>query len=220
MFFQDRTDAGCWLAWELTQYATCPEVLVLGVVPGGVPVAFEVARVLRAPLDVMLVRPLRVSGEQEISLGAIASTGLRQLNQEVVETLGVPEAVIERFIEQEQQELARCERLYRAVRSASAVRDRTVILVDDGMATGATMQVAAAQLRQEHAARVVVAVPVASASACQKLRALADAVACLQVPERFYSVGCSYRRFPVVTDEEICALLKRARSAVPRPASL
>jgi putative phosphoribosyl transferase len=126
--------------------------------------------------------------------------------------------VIERFIEQEQRELARCEQLYRANCSAPAVRDHTVILVDDGMATGATMQLAVARLRQEHPARIVVAVPVASASAYQKLRTVADAVICLHVPARFYSVGCWYRHFPAVTDAEICSLLKRARSASPSPA--
>lgn len=217
MVFQDRTDAGCWLAGELTQYATCPEVLVLGVVPGGIPVAFEVARVLHAPLDVILVRPLRVPGEQEISLGAVSSSGMRQLNQEVIDTLGVSEQVIKGFMAKEQQELAHCERLYRANRSVLAVQDRTVILVDDGMVTGATMQVAVALLRQEHPARIIVAVPVASSSACKKLRTVADAVVCLRVPERFYSLGCWYRHFPAVTDEEICTLLKRAKPIPPNP---
>lgn len=219
MCFQDRTDAGCWLAGELTQYATSPDVLVLGVVSGGVPVAFEVARVLHAPMDVILVRPLRIPGEQEISLGATTSTGMHQLNQEVIDTLGISEQVIKRFIAKEQQELVRCERLYRTNRSACAVQDHTIILVDDGMATGATMQVAVALLRQEHPARIIVAVPVASSSACKKLRIVADAVACLQVPERFYSVGRWYRHFPAVTDEEICTLLKRARLVSPSPAT-
>lgn len=220
MVFQDRKDAGCWLAGGLTRYAACHDVLVLGVVPGGIPVAFEVARVLDAPLDVILVRPLRVPGEQEISLGAVSSSGMRQLNQEVIDTLGISEQVIKRFMAKEQQELVRCERLYRANRSVPAVQGHTVILVDEGMATGATMQVAVTLLRQEHPTRIIVGIPVASASACQKLHTVADAVVCLKVPERFYSVGCWYRHFPAVTDEEICTLLKRAKSASPSPAPL
>lgn len=175
--------------------------------------------VLHAPMDVILVRPLRIPGEQEISLGAITSTGMQQINQELIDTLGISEQVIKRFIAKEQQELVRCERLYRTNRSACAVQNHPIILVDDGMATGATIQVAVALLRQQHPARIIVAVPVASSSACKKLRSMADAVACLEMPELFYSVGSWYRHFPAVTDEEICTLLKRARLVSPSPAT-
>lgn len=184
----------------------------------GSPSPLKLGGVLDAPLDVILVRPLRVPGEQEISLGAVSSSVRCQLNQEVIDPLGISEQVIKRFMTKEQQELVRCERLYRANRSVPAVQGHTVILVDEGMATGATMQVAVTLLRQEHPTRIIVGVPVASASACQKPHTVADALVCLKVPERFYCVGCWYRHLPAVTDEEISTLLKRAKSASPSPA--
>lgn len=213
MYFQDRSDAGRWLAGELTSYATCSDLLVLGILRGGVPVAFEVARILHAPLDVLPVRSLRIPGDQELSLGAIASNGMFYLNREMAEALNLAEPIIRRFIAKEQRELARCEQRYHNHRPAHYARGRTVILVDDGMATGATMQVALARLRQEHPARIIVAVPVAAVSACKQLATQVDALVCLFIPERFFGIGCWYGSFPTVTDDEICTLLQQTEPA-------
>lgn len=213
MYFQDRSDAGRWLAGELASYATCSDLLVLGILRGGVPVAYEVARLLHAPLDVLPVRSLRIPGDQELSLGAIAGNGVLQLDSTLLETLAVSQPVIERFIARKQRELARCEQFYHSRRLAHHVRGRTVILVDDGMATGATMQVALVRLRQEHPARLIVAVPVASVSACKQLATQVDALVCLSIPERFFGISRWYRNFPTVTEEEICTLLRQTEPA-------
>ncbi len=210
MPFQDRTDAGRWLGGELAVYADCPGLLILAVSPGGVPVASAVAHTLKAPLDVLLVRRMTVPGEPTISLGAVSRGGMHVINHELVNELEIPESVIGRFIAREQQELARWEHRCSAGHSLPALRDRTVILVDDGMTTGCTMRAAVAVVRQQHPARVIVAVPVASASACQKLAAEADTLVCLCVPQHFYSVGLSYRHFATVTEDEVCSLLQQA----------
>ena len=213
MYFQDRSDAGRWLAGELTSYATCSDLLVLGILRGGVPVACEVARVLHAPLDVLPVRSLRIPGDQELSLGAIASHGMFCLNKELVEALHVAEPITRRFIAKEQRELARCEQLYHRHCLAHHVRGRTIILVDDGMASGMTMQVALATLRREYPARIIVAVPVAAVSACKQLATQVDALVCLFIPEHFFGIGHWYHSFPTVTDEEICTLLQQTEPA-------
>lgn len=203
MQFQDRTDAGRWLGGELTVYANCPGLLILAVSPGGVLVASAVAHTLNAPLDLLPVRQITISGEQALSLGVISQAGIHSINRELVEALEIPEPVIERFIDREQQALTCWERNWCADHSLPPLRDRTVILVDDGMTTGAIMQAAVAVVRQCHPARIIVAVPVASASACEKLATEVDALVCLYVPQHFYHVGLSYRYFPEVTEDEV-----------------
>lgn len=208
--FRNRTEAGQKLAQQLLHYANRPDVLVLGLSRGGVPVAFEVARALNVPLDIMLVRKLGVPGQEELAMGAIASGGRRVLNEEVVQGLGIPPRVIEAVTAREQQELARRERRYRGNRPGFDVRGRTVILVDDGLATGATMRAAIAALRQQQPARIVVAVPVAPPTVCQELGDAADEVACLLTPEVFLGVGQWYEDFSPTTDAEVHSLLERA----------
>jgi len=187
--FRDRTQAGQLLATKLTAYANCPDVLVLALPRGGVPVAFEVARALHAPLDVLIVRKLGVPGQEELAMGAIASGGVRVLNDDVVQVLALPEAVITTVAARAQHELERRERLYRGDRPASDVRGRSIILVDDGMATGATMRAAVAAVRQHQPARIVIAVPAAAASTCEEFAAEGDEVVCVSRPEAFFAVG-------------------------------
>jgi predicted phosphoribosyltransferase len=208
--FRDRRDAGRRLAAKLTAYTDRPDVLVLALPRGGVPVAYEVAQALRAPLDVFLVRKLGVPGHEELAMGAIATGGVLVLNDEVVQGLRIPPHVIEAVAAQEQQELARRERLYRSDRPPPEVSGRTVILIDDGLATGATMRAAAAALRQQQPARLVIAVPIAAPSTCEELRDEADEIICAVTPEPFYAVGLWYEDFSPTTDEEVRDLLRRA----------
>lgn len=210
MQFQDRAEAGRKLAARLMAHAHRPDVLVLGLPRGGVPVAYEVARALQVPLDVLVVRKLGAPYQEELAMGAIASGGIRVLNEEVVQTLGIPEEVIEAATATEQRELLRREQLYRGERQVPELRGRTVILVDDGMATGATMRAATLVVRSQQPARVVVAIPVAAPSICQELCAEVDEVICLLTPEDFLGVGAWYKRFPQITDEYVRALLARA----------
>jgi len=208
--FRDRTEAGRRLAERLTAYADRPDVLVLALPRGGVPVAYEVARALRAPLDVFLVRKLGVPGYEELAMGAVATGGVRVLNDQIVAGLRIPGHVIEAVAEAEQQELARRERVYRGDRPPPDVRHRTVILVDDGLATGATMQAAIKALRALPPARIVVAVPTGSPETCEQLKAQADDVICAITPEPFHAVGLWYEDFTQTTDEEVRDLLARA----------
>ena len=208
--FRDRREAGQLLATKLTAYANRPDVLVLALPRGGVPVAYEVARSLGAPLDIFLVRKLGVPGYEEFAMGAIATGGVRVLNDQLVGGLGIPDYIVDEVAAWEQQELDRRERLYRAHRLAPDVRGRTVILVDDGLATGATMQAAVKALRQQHPARIVVAVPTAAAETCDQLRAEADDVICAITPEPFRAVGFWYQDFSQTTDEEVRELLARS----------
>jgi len=210
MLFHDRTDAGRQLAAELAAYADRPDVLILALPRGGVPVGYEVARALRAPLDLFLVRKLGVPGQEELAMGAIATGGVRVLNDEVVRMLGIPEATIDAVATEEWRELLRRERAYRGNRPAPQVRGKTVILVDDGLATGSTMRAAVAALRQQRPDRLVVAVPVGAAATCAELRHEADEVVCAQTPEPFYAVGIWYGDFSQTTDEEVHDLLERA----------
>ena len=166
--FRNRQEAGRLLAEQLTAYANRPDVLVLALPRGGVPVGYEVARALHAPLDVFVVRKLGVPGYEELAMGAVATGGVRVLNEEIVQRLGIPEYVIDAAVAREQQEVARRERLYRGGRPPPEVRGRTVILVDDGLATGATMRAAVMALRQLQPARIVVAVPTASSETCER----------------------------------------------------
>jgi len=205
--FRDRREAGQLLATKLTAYANRPDVLVLALPRGGVPVAYEVARALGAPMDIFLVRKLGVPGYEELAMGAIATGGVRVLNDELVGGLRIPDYIIDEVAAWEQQELERRERLYRGDRPMPDVRGRTVILVDDGLATGATMQAAVKALRLQQPARIVVAVPTAAPETCAQLRAVADDVICAITPEPFHAVGLWYEDFSQTTDEEVRDLL-------------
>jgi putative phosphoribosyl transferase len=209
--FRDRAEAGRMLASRLAAYARVPGVVVLGLPRGGVPVAYEVAHALDAPLDVFLVRKLGVPGHEELAMGAIASGGVRVFNDEVVSGLRISGTEIERVAKREQAELERREALYRNGRPAPDLHGKTVILVDDGLATGSTMRAAIEGVRRHAPARIIVAVPVGAASTCEELRAQADEVVCVLEPERFYAVGMWYQDFTQASDEEIRSLLERAR---------
>jgi predicted phosphoribosyltransferase len=210
MLFRDRFEAGRVLAEHLMQYADRPDVLVLALPRGGVPVAFEVARALHAPLDIFLVRKLGAPGREELAMGALATGGVRVLNHDVVRALGIPDDIIDRVAAQERRELVRREHLYRGDRPPPVVRGRTVILVDDGLATGSTMRAAVAALRQQHPARIVVAVPVGAPETCAELQDEADEAVCAHTPEPFYAVGLWYEDFSQTIDEEVRVLLERA----------
>ena len=205
--FRDRREAGRQLAAKLAKYAGRPDVIVLALPRGGVPVAYEVARALGAPLDVFVVRKLGVPGYEELAMGAVATGGVRVLNEQLVNRLGIPERLIDAVAAREQQELARRERLYRDGRPAPDVRGRTVILVDDGLATGATMHAAIEALRQLQPARIVVAVPTASPEVCEEMKAEVDDVICAITPEPFQAVGLWYQDFSQTTDDEVRDLL-------------
>jgi predicted phosphoribosyltransferase len=198
------------LAERLAAYADRPDVLVLALPRGGVPVAFEVARALGAPLDVFVVRKLGVPGHEELAMGAIASGGVCVLNEEVVEGLGIPEAVIRSVAAREKKELVRRERLYRGPRPAVAEEGRTVILIDDGLATGSTMRAAVAALRRLGPDRIVVAVPAGAPTTCAELGREADECLCDITPDPFYAVGMWYRDFSQTTDDEVRDLLAQA----------
>jgi predicted phosphoribosyltransferase len=208
--FRDRTDAGRQLATRLTPYASRAGVVVLGLPRGGVPVAAEVAAHLGAPLDVFVVRKLGVPGHEELAMGAIASGGARVLNDNVVAGLGIPASMVEMVTRQEQAELERRERLYRGDRGPVSVRERIVILVDDGLATGASMRAAVTALRAREPAYLVVAVPVGAPETCAAFAAIADEVVCAVMPPRLVAVGLWYDDFGQTTDEEVRDLLDRA----------
>lgn len=212
--FRDRTEAGQLLAKRLTAYANRLDVLVLALPRGGVPVAYEVARALGVPLDVFVVRKLGVPGHEELAMGAIASGGECVLNDDVVEALRIPRHVIEAASARELRELERRERAYRGDRPAPKVRGRTVILVDDGLATGATMRAAVHALRRLGPARIVVAVPTAAPSTCEEFRHEADECVCVITPEPFHGVGLWYEDFSQTTDDEVRDLLERAAAPV------
>jgi predicted phosphoribosyltransferase len=211
--FRDRREAGRLLAAKLSAYANRPDVVVLALPRGGVPVAAEVARALAAPLDIFVVRKLGVPAHEELAFGAIATGGVRVLNKEIVEALHIPEHVIDAMAAKEQEELVRRERVYRGDRPPLDVRGRTVILVDDGLATGATMQAAIKALRQQQPARIVVAVPTASPETCDELKTEVDEVICATTPDPFYAVGLWYEDFSQTTDEEVRELLARSTGA-------
>ena len=205
--FKDRQDAGHRLAGALGAYARAPRVLVLALPRGGVTVAAEVARRLGAPLDVILVRKLGVPGHEELAMGAIASGGVRILSEDIIESLGILDRDIAVVAAAEEDELDRREQAYRGLRAAPEIADRTVILVDDGLATGSTMRAAAAAVRSQSPHLLVVAVPVAPAPTVAVLRREVDDVVCLLSPERFRSVGEWYEDFEQTTDEEVRHLL-------------
>jgi putative phosphoribosyl transferase len=218
MIFNDRTEAGQELARHLTKYANRPDVIVLGVPRGGVPVAFEVAKALGEPLDVFVLRKLGVPGHEELAFGAIGSGGIRVLDSDIVRRLGLSTFVIERVTTAEKQELRRRERAYRGGRPPLDVSGLIVILVDDGIATGSSIRAAIRALRQMKPARIVIATPVAPASTCDRLRFEVDELICAEMPEPFYGVGQFYADFSEVSDEEVNDLLSRAPRKLGAPA--
>ena len=210
--FRNRREAGRALGEEVKRSVPGPNVLVLALPRGGVPVGYEVARALHAPLDVFLVRKLGMPGEEELAVGAIASGGVRVLNDDLIRYLHVPERAIEEITQREQQELERRERFYREERAPLPVEGRTVVLVDDGLATGASMLAAARALHPQRARRVVVAVPVAARQTCDEFRGEVDQVVCLKTPHPFGAVGVWYEDFSQISDEEVKTLLKESAS--------
>lgn len=208
--YTNRANAGRGLARRLEAYRGKPDLLVLALPRGGVPVAFEVANHLDAPLDIYLVRKLGVPGQEELAFGAIASGGVRVLNRDVIYRTGLDEQGIEAIAEREQKEIERREGAYRQNRPPLEVADRTVILIDDGLATGATMLAAARAIRKQQPARLVVAVPVAAAETCDYFRKEVDEIVCAETPRPFRAVGEWYEDFSQTTDEEVQGLLARA----------
>lgn len=218
MAFRDRADAGRLLAGKLAHYAGRDDVSVLALPRGGVPVAYEVAQELDAPVDVFLVRKLGVPGHEELAMGAIAEGGFRVLNHDVIQELGLTADTIDRVAVRELEELARRAQEYRGDRPAPDVTGRIAILVDDGLATGATMRAAVAALRPKGAARIVVAIPVAAQSTYREFRAIADEIVGVELPDRFYAVGAWYEDFSQTTDEEIRTLLARSSRVIRKKA--
>ncbi len=210
MVFRDRTHAGQALAQKLVQYANREDVLVLAIPRGGVPVGVEVARALRAPLDVFILRKLGVPWQEELAFGAVASGGVRVMEQETIDALGLSPEEIKEVVEREEAELRRRERVYRGDRPAPNVEGKIVLLVDDGIATGSSMLAAILAVRQLRPAKTVIAVPVASADSCGRLRKQADELIAVDIPEAFYAVGQFYEDFRPTTDEEVVELLELA----------
>jgi predicted phosphoribosyltransferase len=212
--FLDRFAAGRVLASMLGSYAGRDDVLVLALPRGGLPVGYEIAAALGAPLDVFVVRKLGVPGQEELAMGAIATGRVRVLNDEVVQMLRIPAHVIDAVAAEEERELRRREVAYRGERPPPALEGRTVILVDDGLATGATMRAAVAAVRAQRPARLVIAVPTAAPSTCEEFREIVDEIVCAMTPEPFYAVGLWYEDFSQTTDEEVRELLERARERI------
>ncbi len=212
--FADRREAGRELAGKLLPYRGRPDVVVLGLPRGGVPVAFEIAQALGAPLDVFVVRKIGMPGHAEFAIGAIASGGVQVLNEDVIRAYGVPGAAVEAVAKRERAELERREREYRGSRPLLDLHDRTVILVDDGLATGSTMRAAVEAVRALGPARIVVAVPVGAPDTCEALARIADETVCARMPEPFAAVGLWYSDFSQTTDEEVHALLREQADAL------
>jgi putative phosphoribosyl transferase len=210
--FEDRTQAGCLLGEALAEYAKRSDVVVLALPRGGVPVGFEVALMIDAPLDIMLVRKLGTPGQEELAMGAIASGGVCVLNPDIVAVIDISQEAIEAVAATERQELERRERVYRGNQPPPAVENHCLILVDDGLATGASMLAAVSALRQRKPASIVVAIPVAPSDTVQRLKQEADEVVCLATPEPFSAVGRWYREFSQTSDDEVKSLLERAGS--------
>jgi putative phosphoribosyl transferase len=210
MLFKDRTAAGQVLAVKLAAYANRADVLVLALPRGGVPVAFEVAQALNAPLDVFVVRKLGVPGQKELAMGAIASGGIRILNEDIIREEKIDELAIDKVTAKEQQELDRRQSLYRGDRPKPVIQGRTIILIDDGLATGATMRAAIAALQKQQPAKIVVAVPISSPQIYQQIKSLVDEIICADTPSPFYCVGLWYEKFPQTSDKEVRHLLNQA----------
>ena len=210
MRFRNRSEAGQLLARALEQYKNRPDVLVLALPRGGVPVGYQVAKALNAPLDVFIVRKLGVPGHEELAMGAIATGGVRVLSEPVIEQLNIPPPVIDRVARREEEEIRRREYLYRGNNPPPNIQDKIVILVDDGLATGSTMKAAISALRRQNPKKIVVAVPTAPADTCEDLKREADEVICAATPEPFYAVGLWYEDFAQTTDDEVKELIRRA----------
>jgi putative phosphoribosyl transferase len=215
--FRNRSDAGQRLAAQLSSFADRTDVTVLGLPRGGVPVAHEVAARLHAPLDVFLVRKLGVPQHPELAMGAIAEGGVEVLSHDLIRDLGIPAAMVERVAVRERLEMDRRDLRYRGGRSLPPLGGRTVLVIDDGLATGSTMEAAIHALRQHAAARIVVAVPVGARETCERLRGVADEVVCLSTPEPFDAVGRWYDEFSQTTDEEVIELLPARRPSDAAP---
>ena len=209
--FRNRTEAGKLLASKLIQYANRPDVLVLGIPRGGVPVAFEVATSLNAPLDICLVRKLGVPGNKELAMGAIAAGGFEVLNEDLLDWLRISGHTIAEVGERELQELQRRDRIYRGERPLPNIHDLIIILVDDGLATGSTMRAAIGVLKHQQPQRLIIAIPVAPIDTCNELRAEVDEMVCLMTPKHFSGIGRWYEDFTQTTDEQVCELLNVAR---------
>lgn len=224
MRFKNRADAGRQLALQLVRYAGRSDVIVLALPRGGVPVAAEIASALAAPLDLFLVRKLGVPGHPELAMGAIAEGGIKVLASDLIRQLDIPRALVDQVAARERMELDRRDSIYRGRRQPVTVHNIAVILVDDGLATGATMEAAIAALRERKPARIVVAAPVGAEETCARLARMADEVVCLYVPEYFNAVGQWYENFDQTSDQEVRALLDwfraslRALGKTPRPA--
>jgi putative phosphoribosyl transferase len=219
MFFHNRSDAGQALAKQLGLYADREDVMILGIPRGGVVVAGEVASVLNAPLDIFVVRKLGVPGHEELAFGAVASGGVRILDRELIEAMELSTREIERVTRTERAELQRRETVYRGDRPALKVKGLTVLVVDDGIATGSSMLAGIRALRQLSPARIVVAAPVAPESTCKRLRGEVDDLVCVYTPQLFHAIGQFYEDFSQVTDEEVIGLLERSRSRTAVPAA-
>ncbi len=215
ILFENRTDAGRRLAESLRAYAGRSDLIVLGLPRGGVPVAYEVARALEAPLDLLIVRKLGTPGNPELAMGAIASGGASVLNRDVVSIYRISDEVIEKVTAKERRELERRERLYRGDRPYPELENRCIIVVDDGIATGATIRAGLAALRRKNPARIVVAVPLAPMDTLARLRAEVDEAVCLTTPEPFFAVGQGYRDFSQTTDDEVREILARSWGESP-----
>jgi putative phosphoribosyl transferase len=216
MRFRDRADAGRQLAAKLMGYANRPDVIVLALPRGGVSVAHQVAARLKAPLDVFLVRKLGVPGHPELAMGAVAAGGVEVLNSDLIQDLGVPPALVQQVVVRERLELDRRDAMFRGDRPFPVILGRTVILVDDGLATGATMEAAIIALRRLEPAEVIVAVPVGASETCERLSRLADRLECLAAPTGFNAVGQWYEDFSQTSDEEVCRMLAAHLPTSPR----
>lgn len=212
--FHDRTEAGKLLAAQLTEYAHRGDVLVLGLPRGGVPVAYEVAQVLDAPLDVCLVRKLGVPEHKELAMGAISTGGVRIINENVVDCLSIPQQTIDAVAARETLELQRRNRVYRGDRPLLNVRNHTIILVDDGIATGATIKAAIATIKHQQPRELVLAIPVAGVSTCEELASEVNKVVCVMMPENLYAIGMWYENFAQTTDAEVCELVSRQKQLI------
>jgi putative phosphoribosyl transferase len=214
--FNDRADAGKKLAKKLSEYANRSDVIILALPRGGVPVAFEVAKELNVKMDVFIVRKLGVPGNEELAMGAIASDNIRVLNEDVIRSFQIPQSVIDEVAVNELRELERRERLYRGNRPKPDISGSTVILIDDGLATGATMRAAAAAVKTKNPAKIVIAVPTAASDTCIAFENEVDKTICVATPEPFYGVGAWYEDFSQTTDKEVCELLNKAAKIKPK----
>ena len=208
--FKDRRDAGKQLAKELSDFKGQDDAIVLGLPRGGVPVAFEVAEALKLPLDVFIVRKLGVPGQPELAMGAIASGGIQVLNDSVIRRAGISESQIEDVAQKEKEELKKREKAYRGARPDIDLHGKTVLLVDDGLATGASMRAAISALQEHEPKKIIVAVPTAPSDTCQEFEPEVDQIICLRTPTPFWGVGGSYQNFSQTTNEEVRELLNKA----------